>query len=102
MKPEFYECGPGWFKLIEPLVTYCKENNIKILQVKEKFGTLRFHCYPYPPEMANLIVDASKKSATTCEVCGEPGILETNHGWLKCLCEKHHQEREERMKKNDC
>jgi hypothetical protein len=36
------ECGPGWKSLYMPLIGRCMNERVTILQVKEKFGTLRF------------------------------------------------------------
>lgn len=64
----------------------------KAAQVKEKFGTLSFYMTTGTDEIYDLIAEAEKKSAVTCEVCGEPGELRRG-GWLKTLCDKHAEER---------
>jgi hypothetical protein len=62
------------------------------LQVKEKFGTLRFYYTGGDEVIDHLVYMAESFSGVTCEVCGNLGKL-NNEGWIKCLCEKHEKER---------
>lgn len=65
------ECvGPGWKKLVDPLKEVCKLTNTKILQVKEKFGGLRFYVDAAPEWLYDLICLAEGASTKTCEDCG--------------------------------
>ena len=57
-----------------------------ILQIKEKFGGLRFYIGCGTQEMFDLIEDAEDKSITICEECGRPGTLR-NGGWLVTRCD---------------
>lgn len=58
------------------------------VQVKEKFGTLRFY-YNGGDRYTNGLVDmAEKMTAHTCEECGDKGTLYTE-GWMVCRCQKH-------------
>jgi hypothetical protein len=98
-----FECGDGWFDLLDELSRGIEEINLKImappwhvkawnwvrgrntvpvhveaLQVKEKFGTLRYHCSRpaaklYWNAVSSLIDEAELRSETTCESCGSPG-----------------------------
>lgn len=70
----------------------------KIVQVKEKFGGLRFYADGCTEAQDQLISFAETLSAMTCEVCGAPGTLRTD-GWIKCLCDTHHKERKKRYEK---
>jgi len=89
------DCGPGWDELLLNLDDELMKiaPDYTILQVKEKFGTLRF--YASCPEGTNftkfdgLITTAELASAITCERCGRPGTLRNRNGWYKTLCEKH-------------
>ena len=39
-----FECGDGWFKLLDTLSYFLeKDGSVEATQVKEKFGTLRFY-----------------------------------------------------------
>lgn len=55
-------------------------------QVKEKYGTLRFYMTSELPGMHEHIMEAERKSAETCEVCGAPGKV-IDGGWIATRCE---------------
>lgn len=96
-----FECGDGWYRLIDNLcfaiMAHCDitgERPPQCVQVKEKFGTLRFYVdYCESNEVWDLIDQAESLSGKTCEVCGGPGTLRGG-GWLKTLCEAHSEGRE--------
>ena len=58
------------------------------VQVKEKFGGLRFYVNGATEEMYNFISFAESMSYKTCEVCGSPGKTYTD-GWHQTLCDIH-------------
>lgn len=61
------------------------------VQVKEKFGGLRFYVDRASDKHYDYINFAENMSHRTCEECGSPGI--TYHmGWYRTLCEKHGDE----------
>lgn len=63
------------------------------VQVKEKFGGLRFY-YSGGDDYIRGVVDmAENMSYKICEDCGSPGKTRNMSGWIKTLCTKHHQER---------
>ena len=64
---------------------------IQAVQVKEKFGTLRFYTDNWHPVTDAYISFAENMSAITCEVCGNPGTI-NDGGWLKVRCEKHKED----------
>jgi hypothetical protein len=65
-----------------------KQKLPKVVQVKEKFGTLRFYI-DYGNEVSNAIVNyAELMSEVTCEKCGSAGITYQT-GWHKTLCKQH-------------
>jgi len=66
-----------------------------IVQVKEKFGTLRFYVDGGTPEMHNYIEFAEAMTSRVCETCGSPGKSRTG-GWIRVLCDKHSSEQDER------
>ncbi|KWT98173.1 MULTISPECIES: hypothetical protein [unclassified Variovorax] len=61
------------------------------VQVKEKFGTLRFYVSGASDVQYAYIAFAEAMSARTCEVCGAPGELR-NSGWIRTLCDVHDTE----------
>lgn len=98
-----FECEDGWFQIIwelsEALEMQAAEENRtdedwpEVLQVKEKFGTLRYYMAGLGEgKMSQIIQEAEDKSAVTCEVCGTPGTLCTE-GWFYTACPKHSRKR---------
>ncbi len=55
------------------------------VQIKEKFGTLRFYLNCGTREMTDLISEAEGKTHKTCEDCGKPGER-AGDGWVRTLC----------------
>lgn len=58
------------------------------IQVKEKFGGLRFYYMGGDEYIRGLENMAESMSYRTCEVCGAPGTS-TEGGWIRVLCEEH-------------
>lgn len=87
----FFEVDNGWLKivkeLIEELITVGWDR--EILQVKEKFGGLKFYVNKSSIEILDGIHLAEKLSTTTCEICGEVGSNQIKNNWVVTLCNKH-------------
>ena len=66
-------------------------DQVVAVQVKEKFGTLRFYYNGGDDYIDGLVSMAESMSAVTCEVCGNPGTSTTD-GWIRTLCEEHKKE----------
>lgn len=62
-------------------------NYPRVVQVKEKFATLRYYMSASTDKMEDMIREAEQESAVTCEECGQPGVCRSG-GWLKTLCDK--------------
>jgi hypothetical protein len=58
------------------------------VQVKEKFGGLRFYVQAATDKHYNYISFAESMSYHTCEICGNPGKRYTD-GWHTTLCDIH-------------
>lgn len=58
-----------------------------VLQIKEKFGTLRFYMSYYTDEIEELIKEAEEQSAKTCELCGKEGRVGIRNGWWVTRCQ---------------
>jgi len=91
-----FECGDGWFELIynlsKSITDYCNKNNIpvpEVSQVKEKFGSLRFHIRGANDDIYKMIQDAENISSKTCEICGRLGIRQAINFWYSTLCDEH-------------
>lgn len=85
------ECGEGWMEILLDFVRDCGNEDVQITQIKEKFGRLRIYANTTSPRIRELIKEAELKSHTTCEICGQPGKLISDNGWLKTRCEKHEE-----------
>lgn len=91
------ECGPGWVgiigalsdkleKKLESYLSVWKEDELPhAVQVKEKYGKLRFCTSTCTEEMDKIVDEYEAMSAKTCEVCGKPGTLQ-NKGCLVVRC----------------
>jgi len=66
----------------------------RAMQIKEKFGGLRFY-YDGERDMATVLVDLAEDECwNTCEVCGEPGVTR-NNAYIQTLCDTHFEKDEE-------
>ena len=98
-KKEDYWCvGKGWSQI---LITLCDKiitinDTIEVMQVKEKFGGLRFYIgniHNRFDEIYVLIDKAVEESFKTCESCGTKRNVTTSGGWLRTLCKKCRKEK---------
>ena len=102
-----FECGDGWFQILDSLMgniqhhidwnnknfekgytQYKQVPQVTLDQVKEKFGTLRFYYTGGDDYISGLVAMAESMSAVTCEQCGNPGTT-GGQGWISTLCETH-------------
>jgi hypothetical protein len=65
---------------------------VKIDQIKEKFGGLRFYYFGGDDQVDGMVTFASYLASKTCEVSGEKGELCSNRGWYKTLSPKIREE----------
>lgn len=106
------DCGDGWYKIIDQLCaciqshvdsnvrqaeykakdTDAKVNpldfQIEAVQVKQKFGGLRFYTNGYDDYVRGAISVASCMSYNTCEECGSTNDIKQTTGWITPLCPK--------------
>ena len=66
-------------------------SQVVAVQIKEKFGTLRFYYNGGDETIQGMVRMAESMSAVTCETCGSPGKLRRG-GWLQTLCDRHQEE----------
>ncbi len=86
----FLFCGmEGWRKPITDLVDdlFKLGWNGRLLQIKEKFGGLRFYIGYGDDEIYNRITQAENECDKLCMKCGEGGTLRQG-GWWVTLCDK--------------
>ncbi len=111
------ECGDGWFDLIDALCSQLAnhysnaarawerrlknatpdENGMvevplvprlpRAVQVKEKFGGLRFYVDSATDEDYACIHMAEAMSYRICETCGNPGENKNDHNWWSTVCD---------------
>ena len=96
--PRGFTHDDGWFDIVwrlcedlEPLVAEFEEAGgpkFEVLQVKEKFGGLRFYVNHKSDAIRQRIDAAIQESFHTCEVCGQSGRLREDR-WIKALCDEH-------------
>lgn len=100
------EVGDGWYKILDAgfsLIDIHLKYNIdrasmnkknvnptegfRLLQVKEKFGTLRMYTAGFDDYIDGVIDMMETMSESTCEQCGNPGKSHDN-GWISTLCDR--------------
>ena len=112
LMPFWFECGDGWYNLVDCLLAdiknhvdnkkqsldYKKERGetvtdeeyeaikVTIVQIKEKYGGLRFYTYGSDDYVRGMIDMAESISYRVCEACGNPGTL-LSKGWWRTLCD---------------
>lgn len=114
-----FECGDGWYNIINQLCAniqhytdWNNENHAKgykqykevpqvvAVQVKEKFGTLRFYYDGGDDTISGMVRMAESMSAVTCEECGSLGHQRSG-GWIRTLCDKHEEAYQEKMRSRE-
>lgn len=102
----YFECDDGWYSLIFEISEYAEkianliqtnyDGNIcvwqpRVIQVKEKFGGLRFYIDYIPEEYScfnSYLRYLEAKSFLVCEFCGKDGKpRRKGRGWIKTTCD---------------
>ncbi|MFK5937408.1 MAG: hypothetical protein QM497_03330 [Sulfurimonas sp.] len=95
-----FDCEEGWYplllKLSEDIQKILDENNdveIRVTQVKEKYGELAYYLMEQGNNEAiakidKLVDDVENQSTKICELCGESGSLVKVGNWWMTRCEK--------------
>lgn len=94
-----FECRDGWYHIIRSLSRRLEEciedynnknlsttNPPRAMQVKEKFGSLRFYMTHATDDMFTIIEAYELISEDVCEECGMTGAKIEGPGWLRALC----------------
>ena len=110
-----FECGDGWFNIIDRLCSNIQHHvdwaqlqkekygrgegctQVVAVQIKEKFGTLRFYTNGGDEQIYGMIRMAESMSAVTCEECGAPGTTRSG-GWVRTLCDAHEAAYQEKQR----
>lgn len=112
-----FAIGEGWYAIIESLMSQIdhytkwkrnmrardlknfragdisvtvtpKVNWIKVEQIKEKFGGLRFYYQGGDAQISGMVTMAEAWAGRSCETCGDRGERRSG-GWIRTLCDKH-------------
>lgn len=91
-----FDCGAGWHPMIYELLDKIQDivdanpeyKDIRVTQIKEKFGGLRVYLNFEPDDIWTLIDEYQEKSFNICEECGaENSEMRIIHGWFTILCD---------------
>lgn len=92
-------CWDGWAALLwrlsaqlEALISQVPEeeqHEYFAVQVKEKWGRLRFYLSTATEVMEQAVEAALEDSGQICEKCGIPGIMLYDGGWVLTRCQQH-------------
>lgn len=67
--------------------TQLARDNYYLIQVKEKYGTLRWYDSTETPKLEQIITKYEQISMNTCFVCGKPATL-LSSGWILPYCDE--------------
>jgi hypothetical protein len=85
-------CDDGWYQLVYNLSSAISEyaNSMGLdpvaVQVKEKFGGLRYYIRNGDDQIMRWIDEAEELSMSICECCGKSGELRTERPYIRTLC----------------
>lgn len=98
----WYGVPDGWLSIIDKLcgciqkyvnntIRYTKDGSVKpeqvtCVQMKEKFGGLRFYTNGHNDEVEGMIRMAEYMCNNTCQDCGSEQDLGQTSGWISTLC----------------
>lgn len=98
----------GWLNIVKEFLPKLKARLIgidflkdyKIMQIKEKFGFIRWYDNTADDSIMNLIQELEQKSEKTCIICGEPATY-VSLGWISPYCTECKNHIEKKMKEDD-
>ncbi len=96
------ECDDGWYPLVDgvsaAVSAYAEtwDEEIRFVQVKQKFGELRIYAKPSPASVTAMIALATELSTRTCERCSRMAgaAVRDDDGWYRTLCNSCWEESE--------
>jgi len=88
----------GWENLVYQLCKDIEAELVKLpeeerrlmyaVQIKEKYGALRFYMSSETDEICDLITEAEQKSTSICESCGATPARPRGGGWVITHCDR--------------
>jgi hypothetical protein len=92
---DWYNKNPDYVKKLRESIDLREESpfspeipQVVALQVKEKYGALRFYISGGDDYVEGVVSLAESLSEDTCEICGSPGER-NDAGWIMTRCEHH-------------
>lgn len=81
----------GWDLVMESLIHDLLEMGWdgQIIDVKEKYGTLRFYTGPLTDKMHERVRQAEHQTAYVCAKCGSLANLTNRNGYISPRCKEH-------------
>ncbi len=105
-----FDIGDGWYQILDSLCgniqryidwknrsaeagqkDFTPVKQVVAVQVKEKFGGLRFYYNGGDEQIFGMVRMAESWAAHTCETCGAPGKFR-GRGWVYTACDLHTKE----------
>jgi hypothetical protein len=111
-----FAVGEGWWPILESLCANIQSHvdwkqeqkdkysrgegcpQVKVVQVKEKFGGLRFYYDGGDETISGMVRMAEVWADASCEKCGKPGVRRGG-GWIRTLCDEHEAEHQAEQKR---
>lgn len=92
-------CGigfpPGWYDVVKGIFEFIEARgykDVRVQQIKEKFGGLRFYYEGGDDELFKMVAEAEDQTYKICDMCGKQGQRHTA-GWIKTRCADHRLDR---------
>jgi len=82
------EHGDGWEPILRRMCERLEvtKQHVTLLQVKEKWGTLRVYWQGGDEKVAEIVHAAEDESMSVCELCGNVGRVRDT-GWIVTRCD---------------
>ena len=88
-----YFTAPGWWAMLDRELygMYAVDPTLGGVRVKEKYGKARVDYDSGDADLLSMYEEnLDRISGQTCELCGAPGKLRSEHGYIQCQCERCH------------
>lgn len=92
-------CGigfpPGWYDIVRGIFEFIESRgyeDVRVQQIKEKFGGLRFYYEGGDDELFKVVEESENRSYKTCDMCGKMGERYTT-GRINTRCSEHRLDR---------
>lgn len=113
-----FSVGEGWWPILEALCANIQSHidwkneqrdkyqrgegcpQVVVVQVKEKFGGLRFYYDGGDETIHGMVRMAEVWADSSCEKCGKPGVRRSG-GWIRTLCDEHEAEYQAQQQERD-